>query len=96
MSKAIDDLAGRLQGCTAGIVGFKDRASGPDKDPNAPPAPVPPTEEDKAKFRQMIEEAKGIIEAMEASYDKEQPKSTSSTETTVTHGTSATRKNSSG
>ena len=96
MSKAIDDLAGRLQGCAAGIVGFRDRASGPDKDPNAPPAPVPPTPEDVAKFKQMIEEAKGTVEAMEAAFDKENPKSTSSTETTVTHGTSATRKTSSG
>ena len=91
MTKAVDDLAGRLQGCAAGIVGFKDRASGPDKDPNAPATPPPPTEEDKAKFRQMIEEVKGIGEALEKEYEKEAPKST---ETTVTHGTSATRKTS--
>ena len=75
MSKAIDDLAGRLQGCTAGIIGFKDRAAFPTKDPNAPPAAVPPKEEDVAQFKRMIAEAKGIIEAMEAEYDKEVPKS---------------------
>jgi len=71
LTKAIDDLAGRLQGCTAGIIGYKDRASGPDKDPNAPPASVPPTPEDVAKFKQMLQEAKGIVDAMEAEYEKE-------------------------
>jgi hypothetical protein len=75
LTKAVDDLAGRLQGAAAGLIGFKDRASGPDKDPNAPPPPVPPTPEDVAKFRQMIEEIKGIAEAMEKEFDKEHPKS---------------------
>jgi hypothetical protein len=78
LTKAIDDLAGRLQGATAGIVGFKDRAAFQDKDPNAPVTPPPPSAEDQAKFKQMIEEIKGIAEAMEKEYEKEQPKTESS------------------
>lgn len=81
MTRAIDDLTGRLQGATAGIIGYKDRASGPDKPASTSAegqAPyvvhfVPPAPEDVAKFKQMLEEVKGIAEAMLAEYNKEHP-----------------------
>ena len=89
MSKALDDLAGRLQGVTAGLVGMKDKVSAPAEGEPAPPPPPPPQAEDVAKYKQMISEAKGIIEGMEAEMEKSAPKSV---ETTVSHGTTASRK----
>jgi hypothetical protein len=89
MSKALDDLAGRLQGVTAGLVGMKDKVSKPaEGEPPPPPAPTP-SQEDVAKYKQMIAEAKGVIEGMEAEMEKEAPKSV---ETTISHGTTASRK----
>ena len=91
MSKALDDLSGRLAGATAGLVGMKDRVSKPSAE-EQPPAPIP-AQEDLAKYEQMLEEAKGIIEAMEKEFEKENPKSGGkTTETSVSHGTTASRK----
>ena len=86
MSKALDDLSGRLAGATAGLVGMKDRVSKPSAE-EQPPAPIP-AQEDLAKYEQMLEEAKGIIEAMEKEFEKENPKSVT---TSVSHGTTASR-----
>ena len=74
MSKALDDLSGRLAGSVAGLVGMKDRVSRPSAG-EQPAVPPLPTQEDLAKYKQMIEEAKGIIEAMEKEFEKENPKS---------------------
>ena len=86
MSKALDDLSGRLQGAVAGLIGMKDRVSKPSAE-QLPATPVP-SQEDLAKYEQMIEEAKGIIEAMEKEFEKENPKSVT---TSVSHGTTASR-----
>jgi len=75
-----------LAGATAGLVGMKDRVSKPSAE-EQPPAPIP-AQEDLAKYEQMLEEAKGIIEAMEKEFEKENPKSVT---TSVSHGTTASR-----
>ena len=78
--------AGRLQGAVAGLIGMKDRVSKPSAE-QLPATPIP-SQEDLAKYEQMIEEAKGIIEAMEKEFEKENPKSVT---TSVAHGTTASR-----
>ena len=86
MSKALDDLSGRLAGATAGLVGMKDRVSKPSAE-ELPATPIP-SQDDLDKYAKMIEEAKGIIEAMEKEFEKENPKSVT---TSVAHGTTASR-----
>ena len=53
MSKALDDLSGRLQGATAGLIGMKDRVSKPSAE-ELPATPIP-SQDDLDKYAKMIE-----------------------------------------
>lgn len=75
MSKATDDLIGRIEGAAAALSGVKSKLSPLPAAPVPPDLPQPPppqvTQEDFAFAKKVIADMKGQLESLEAEVAKE-------------------------